>query len=257
MYNAMDMTLVRLNAAKIEKEKPQILLSQMAFKKIMHWTKYAAHKHNVETSGLGTILVRHGHLFVSDVWLIKPKHVRGAYVEQDPIAIQELMQKLYMGTGEPIFGKTDKVSFKGGSDPKNLRFLWHSHANFGVGWSGTDIETAMFDFCPDAKWTVNMVVNAKGHILSRMDFPKRNHAERAKLPAGARLADSSIADLPVHLLVPVDGAMSKRLTKTYRDAHPHFDAPPPPPKIDVSEFPAASTALAIREPEESDFELKS
>jgi hypothetical protein len=241
----MEMNLLRLNSAKIDDKKPQILLSQMAFKKIMYWTKYAAFKHNVETSGLGTILVRHGHLFVSDVWLIKPKHVRGAYVEQDPVAIQELMNKLFMGTGEPIIGKSDKVSFKGGRDPKNLRFLWHSHANFGVGWSGTDSETAMFDFCPDAKWTVNMVVNAKGHFLSRMDFPKQNHLAREKLPPGARIPDSAIHDLPVHLVVPVDGGMAKRLTKVYKDAHPTLEQPKP-----------LIVSSPVGEVSEEDFELR-
>lgn len=185
----MDRLFIKLNNVPRNEQLPTIVLSLTAYRKVSLWTKLAADINNWEVSGLGTILAKHGGLFVSDVWLIKPSRVGGAHVEQDPAAINALMRKLYTG----------------GRDIKNLRFLWHSHANFGVGWSGTDDQTAREDFCPDAPWTVNLVTNAQGQFLARQDFPKTR--------------DDPKNNLPVRLLIPITAGLSRKYREQYNHDH--------------------------------------
>jgi hypothetical protein len=177
-----------------------------------------------EVSGLGTCVKKKGNYFVSDVWLIKPKTVGHTTVDQSPEAINELIQKLVMGTGVIRPTQGDNVSFVGGKSMKNIRFLWHSHVDFGVGWSGTDDATARFDFCPDSDWTVNLVVNTKGHFLARLDFPKENNelvriARENNLPT---INDTTVNKLNVALQVRVDAPLGNKLSKEYIETHREF-----------------------------------
>lgn len=159
---------------------PALTLSPTAFKKIHYWT-HRAGKHQRECSGLGTITERDGDYYVDNVWLIKPERIGQAHVDMDPQAVMELMMDLYSS----------------GKKMSKLRFHWHSHATFGVGWSATDEDTCRNLFCTDAPWTVSLVVNVYGHHLARMDFPKTK--------------DEPIHKLPVRLEIPVYAPMRKGL----------------------------------------------
>jgi hypothetical protein len=168
---------------------PVLLLSERAFKKITFWTQ-AAGERNQEVSGLGTIIANHGGLYVSDAYLIKPELVSSARVDQDAMAgILPLMERL----------------LRDGRALKNLRFHWHSHANFGVCWSAVDEYTCREVFANDSPWTVSLVTNVAGHFLARMDFPLAR-----KEP---------IHGLPVRLFAPIYAHKEKKWAQEYQDKY--------------------------------------
>jgi hypothetical protein len=171
-------------ATKENKEAPALYLSQRAFKKIHYWVQRAGH-YNRECSGLGTISEKSDGYYVDNAWLIKPERIGQAHVDMDPMAVMELQMDLYE---KKIPGS-------------KLRFHWHSHAHFGVGWSGVDEETCRNLFCTDAPWTISMVVNVYGHHLARMDFPATKH--------------EPIHNLPVRMVVPWFAPMRKELEKDF------------------------------------------
>lgn len=167
---------------------PMLVLSMAAFKRIQYWTKQAALL-NREVSGLGLVSELKDYYYVSEAWVIKPERIGGAHVHMDPMAIQERMFDL----------------FQRGKRLSQLRFLWHSHANFGVGWSRDDDETARDIFGADSPWTINLVTNSKGSFLARMDFPSSK--------------EEPIHDLPVRLEIPVYAPMERKLELQYAEAH--------------------------------------
>jgi hypothetical protein len=215
---------------------PYVILGLTAYKKIMLWTVYASTKYNNETSGLGTVIPRHGGLYIHDVWLIEPEANSASHVHQDPKAVGALMKRLYEGNGTPRFSEItgDFLGFEKGRDMKNLRLLWHTHNNFGVGWSGRDDATAKYEFCPDAKWTLNICVNAHGHFLARQDFPstwnpmcpkcgepQTIRTVKQKCSCGELLPEprQPINHLPVRLLLPIAGQQSHKYKKEYDEKH--------------------------------------
>jgi len=219
----MDKLFLRLNHRETNKDPncPVLVLSVQAYRKLMFWTKYASEVNKWEVSGLGTVQPRHGGYFVSNVWLIKPEAVGAAHADMDGHGVAALMQKLFYGTGEMRETTGDNVSFVGGRDLKNLRFLWHSHNNFGVGWSGTDNKTAKLEFCQDAKWTINLNLNAMGHMIARMDFPVKNHKLLAKARTENRgsMKDTTIYELPIRLLVPIAKGQVESYRAEYEETH--------------------------------------
>jgi len=222
----------------------RVILHPNVHKKISAWTHQAVDTNNWEVSGLGTVRKIKNNFYVTEAWLIPPNIAGHAVVEQDPAAIGALIQKLYYGTGVPREMKTDKVSFIGGRDIKNLRFLWHTHANFGVGWSGTDDRTARFDFCSDADWTINVVTNTHGDWLTRMDFPKENsrlleEARRQPRDRGTalKIKDTTIHNLPLYTKLHYTKAQYAALQKTYDDAHENVMAQAKARRVRIEEVP--------------------
>jgi len=219
----MDKLFLRLNHRETNKDPncPVLVLSVQAYRKLMFWTKYASEVNKWEVSGLGTVQPRHGGYFVSNVWLIKPEAVGAAHADMDGHGVASLMQKLFYGTGEMRETTGDNVSYVGGRDLKNLRFLWHSHNNFGVGWSGTDNRTAKLEFCQDATWTINLNLNAMGHMIARMDFPVKNHKllTKAKAENKGSMKDTTIYELPIRLLVPIAKSQVESYRAEYVETH--------------------------------------
>lgn len=118
-----------------------------ALKRIMYYAKAA----DGEVSGLGTIIKdKDGHYIVNEVYLLEQES-SGADTELNPEAISKLM--------------TDMM--KENQDPSRLKFWWHSHANMGVFWSGTD------DTCAETlsrEFAFSLVVNKSGEKLCRLDI---------------------------------------------------------------------------------------
>ena len=224
----MEKIFIRLNKPKrVAQNVPPVILSLTAYKKIVLWTRWAAKKNGWEVSGVGTCLKRHGGYYVNDVWLIEPEKVGAAHVDMDPAHLNKVVQevsllrspklkgydkdiKQYMQTGtigdpEAFMKIADTLANPQGGTLRSLRFHWHSHANFGVGWSGTDERTARRDFCPDADWTISVVTNAQGHFLARQDFP-RSQCEPKH-------------ELPVFLLHSIPGNISSKYLREYNNKH--------------------------------------
>lgn len=173
---------------------PGLILDPRAYRKIVFWTQEAARK-NREVSGLGVITARqepHPHFYVSDVYLVKPTIVNSAHVEMDPIdGVVDTMQR-HMALGRSM---------------RSLRFLWHSHNNFGVGWSSDDDDTARNSF-PAADWFVNLVTNQKGDYLARLDYPKEGK--------------ETVHRLPVFLNMEAKSNSQKEWETEYQEKHQHL-----------------------------------
>lgn len=167
---------------------PRLELTTKAYQKIHYWTHCAEPK---ECSGLGVVRKLDSRAYiVDDVYLIKPEMQRGLMVDMDPVAIQQLICEIYEKTPNRL---------------QNLRFLWHTHGNCGVGWSGTDDKTCREVLCPDADWTINLVVNTQGHHLARMDFPKTK--------------EEPIHGIPVYLRTPIYENKRAQLQEEYDLKH--------------------------------------
>jgi hypothetical protein len=116
-------------------------------KKIMYYAEAA----EGEVSGLGTILIdKEKDLIVDEVFLLEQESSAGD-TELKPEAISKLMEDM----------------IKKDQDPGKLKFWWHSHADMGVFWSGTD------DACAETlsrEWAFSMVVNKRGEKKCRLDL---------------------------------------------------------------------------------------
>jgi len=118
-----------------------------ALKRVMYYAQAA----DGEVSGLGTIIRdEKGRYIVDDVFLLDQES-SGADTDLKPEAISELMVEM----------------MKKNEDPSRLKFWWHSHANMGVFWSGTD------DTCAETlsrEFAFSLVVNKSGEKLCRLDI---------------------------------------------------------------------------------------
>ena len=173
--------------------KPPLIITDKAFTKMTYWTKVAKDK-NREVSGIGLITKKYGGFFVDTVWLIGASKVSRGHVEQDVSQVYEKMTELYMSKKASI---------------QNLRFLWHSHVDFEVFWSGTDEENCRKTFCPDAPWTVNLVMNTRGHFLARVDYPSKKGEPDNRIP--------------IYLRVPLRAPKARKLLSEYQEKNASVD----------------------------------
>jgi hypothetical protein len=124
-----------------------LFLDPIVMKRIMYYAQAA----DGEVSGLGTIKKdEKGRYVVDNVYLLEQES-SGADTELKPEAISKLM--------------TDMI--KENKDPALLKFWWHSHADMGVFWSGTD------DTCAETlshEFAFSLVVNKKGDTRCRLDL---------------------------------------------------------------------------------------
>jgi hypothetical protein len=124
-----------------------LFLDPIVSKKLAYYTKAAVG----EVSGLGTVTKDDkGRWVVNKVFLLEQQS-SAADTELKPEAISKLM--------------TDMM--KADEDPGLLKFWWHSHADMGVFWSGTD------DACAETlsrEYAFSLVVNKKGEKRCRLDL---------------------------------------------------------------------------------------
>ena len=124
-----------------------LYIDPTVLKKIMYYTQAA----DGEVSGLGTILKdERGRHVVNKVFLLE-QEASGADTELKPEAISTLMVDM----------------MKKNEDPAALKFWFHSHANMGVFWSGTD------DSCAETlskEYAFSLVVNKSGERRCRLDL---------------------------------------------------------------------------------------
>ena len=124
-----------------------LFIEPTVMKKIMYYAQAA----EGEVSGLGTLIKdEKGRHVVNNVFLLEQES-SGADTELSPEAISKLMIDM--------IGKNE--------DPSTLKFWWHSHANMGVFWSGTD------DTCAETlsrEYAFSLVVNKSGEKRCRLDL---------------------------------------------------------------------------------------
>jgi len=117
-----------------------------------------------EISGMGEI-VRDGDTFrVTEVYLLE-QECSGADTHLEAMSIAKLREEL------------DKQ----GKAQDGFKLWWHSHANMGVFWSGTDNATAEM-LVSDSDWMVSIVMNKEGEILARLDITTPFKLTVNKLP---------------------------------------------------------------------------
>lgn len=97
--------------------KPRVIIDRIALDKI----RYLVEKDSQELSGMGITRVVGDTIYVDDVQMLEQKN-GAAHTDIDATAVSKLMYEWRERTGE-------------------VNFWWHSHANMGVFWSSTDIDT--------------------------------------------------------------------------------------------------------------------
>lgn len=124
-----------------------LYIDPIVMKRINYYTQAASG----EVSGLGIVSVdEKGRHVVNKVYLLEQES-SGADTELKPEAISKLMVDM----------------MKENEDPGKLKFWWHSHANMGVFWSGTD------DTCAETlskEFAFSLVVNKAGDRRCRLDL---------------------------------------------------------------------------------------
>lgn len=149
--DAIDKILNRYNGAKVYQETEgstmvdlKMVISDDARKRIQYWVDIAPG----EVSGLGKVqyFKDANALLVENVWLVKQRNT-GSSTELDAAEVGRLMYQTKDLPGE-------------------LKFWWHSHADFGVFWSGTDTDT--FKNLGGNGWLCGTVFNKKKEMLSAL-----------------------------------------------------------------------------------------
>jgi hypothetical protein len=104
-----------------------------------------------EISGLGTVELCDGHFEVTGIYLLDQE-------------VNEVATKLpQLAVASFIASAPER-----GIARENIRLWWHSHATYGVGWSGDD-EVAIQSFGA-GPWCVSIVGNHDGEYKARLDF---------------------------------------------------------------------------------------
>ena len=134
-------------AKEVRTKFTTLYIDPTVMKRIMYYTQAA----DGEVSGLGTLIKDDkGRHVVNKVFLLEQES-SGADTELNPEAISKLMTEM--------IGKNE--------DPATLKFWWHSHANMGVFWSGTD------DTCAETlsrEFAFSLVVNKAREMRCRLDL---------------------------------------------------------------------------------------
>lgn len=164
---------------------------------MMNWARAT----DSEVSGLGSLEVRAGELWVAELYL-PPQRSNAIETELDPDGIARLLVSLVSD----------------GLDPAALRLWWHSHAREKPFWSGLD-ERTISSFAPASM--VSLVIDHQGQRLARVDTfsPRRTHwvsihesaTESQEAAPDRPSANAHVADR----VKPLGG--TGRLT--YRDRH--------------------------------------
>jgi hypothetical protein len=106
-----------------------------------------------EIGGLLRVRLEGRTLIVSDAWTV-PQEVTGGSVDFEPGHFEDDLKAQGYITGKPM--------------PWICMGIWHSHAHFGVGMSGTDEEHLVRKYAMRG-YLVNIVVNRKGEWHCQVD----------------------------------------------------------------------------------------
>lgn len=175
-------------------KKPELVLSDKAFQKIMYWVKKATG----EISGLGTVEVKDGKFYILDAFLLPQKN--GA--AHTDIEAEDVCTMMYERR----------------NDPGQINFWWHSHVNMSAFWSGTDTDT--MDKLAAGGWFVSTVFNKRSETRSALTMVNKSEIEfegeankiRVKKDGSVYLF---IDDLPTRIERYLDKEFMEALDKEY------------------------------------------
>ena len=129
----------------------KIIFNKEAYKKMFNYIDAV----DTEISGFGKIsITATGDILVEDVKIFK-QTVSASETELSDEAIGNFLEEL-IALGE---------------DPYNWKLWWHSHANMGVFWSGTDTAT-MSKLSANNDWQLSIVGNRKHELKCRVNIYK-------------------------------------------------------------------------------------
>lgn len=103
-----------------------------------------------EVSGLGTVRMEENQITVEDVFLLEQENTSSSTDLSSDSVSDYLLEMI-----------------QDGRDPGAVKLWWHSHADMGVFWSGTDDDT--IDRFSN-EWMLSIVGNKKGQLLARLDI---------------------------------------------------------------------------------------
>lgn len=98
--------------------KPKVVIDNEVYRKVMHWIN----KSKYEVSGLGTLKIEENGLIRVTSAMLLPQTNGGTHTDIEADAVCKAMYDLRAAEGE-------------------LKWWWHSHVDFNVFWSGTDMDT--------------------------------------------------------------------------------------------------------------------
>lgn len=124
----------------------KLQIERVAHEKILAYTDLCPD----EISGLGKVEVRDGVLVVTDVAIF-----------------EQVVSSAHSTIETKALAKFQDERIRAGESMKQWYFWWHSHANMGVFFSGTD--TGTIDSSTEFPHLVSMVVNKKHEYKARLD----------------------------------------------------------------------------------------
>lgn len=158
-------------------EKITLFLEQRAAEKLWAYTMLC----KTEISGLGKVTVVEGNIVVSDLAIFDQK-----------------VSSAHSTIPAEALAKFQDERVKAGESMKEWCLWWHSHAEMGVFFSGTD--TATIDESSMFPYLVSLVVNRKRETKARLDIytPVRRHFDmdvRELLPENKEILDLCQKDI--------------------------------------------------------------
>lgn len=192
----------------------KILIAKDLMDKMFGWANAA----KGEVSGMGLVR-RAGDIFtIYDVFIL-PQESDAGYTELDRDGLAKLSMDLH----------------KKGAAVKDLRFWWHSHADFGVFFSSTDDTCANALLGANGEWGVSIVVNKKRDYLSRIDLYDPLHV--------------TITGKPVDIVAPIDPMLAIYAKDVADNVRDRWAAAPSKEK---SSFPVYKNGRWVEEEEGRD-----
>lgn len=135
-----------------------ILVSPHAYKKMLCYTRLA----NGEISGFGKLTRNGNTMTVNDVRIFEQECCSGGtHLQED--ALSKFL--------------VDLIQSK--QDPNEWKLWWHTHCDFSVFWSGTDVATAKQLSKND--WAVSICINKSAHMIARIDEKGRTASLKVEL----------------------------------------------------------------------------
>lgn len=130
----------------------QVVIPEFLYHKLFMYAKNTKE----EISGMGLVECSDSVIFVTDIFIVKQVNsMANTKIDNEDLAryTQELIK---------LYDAGDKRK-----NPANMKLWWHSHANGGVYWSGTDDKTCE-EYNNDS-WLIAFVINHDRKLLCRME----------------------------------------------------------------------------------------